>query len=56
MKQRVFNIVMVVVKGFLPFYLFTFLPLTSKAQTNEQMGGVYYAYPIESGIEKPQLQ
>ena len=56
MKQRVYNIVMGVVKGFLPFYLFTFLPLTSKAQTNEQMGGVYYAYPIESGIEKPQLQ
>ena len=24
MKQRVYNIVMGVVKGFLPFYLFTF--------------------------------
>ena len=22
----------------------------------EQMGGVYYAYPIESGTDKPQLQ
>ena len=28
----------------LPFYLFTFLPLS--AQSLEQMGGVYYAYPV----------
>ena len=38
----------------LPLYLFTFLPLS--AQSLEQMGGVYYAYPIETGIMSPQLQ
>ena len=38
----------------LPLYLFTFLPLS--AQSLEQMGGVYYAYPIETGITSPQLQ
>ena len=32
----------------LPFYLLTFLPLA--AQTPEQMGGVYYAYPMTETI------
>ena len=53
MKQRVFNLVMGAVKGLL--CLLTLLPLSVSAQTNEQMGGVYYAYPIESGKAKPQL-
>ena len=53
MKQRVFNPVMGAVKGLL--CLLTLLPLSVSAQTNEQMGGVYYAYPIESGKAKPQL-
>ena len=28
----------------------------SKTKSPQQMGGVYYAYPIESGVDKPQLQ
>ena len=28
----------------------------SQTKSAQQMGGVYYAYPIESGIDKPQLQ
>ena len=38
------------VKGLLPFCLLTFLPLTMSAQTNEQMGGVYYAYPVTETV------
>ena len=28
----------------------------AQTKSPQQMGGVYYAYPIESGIDKPQLQ
>ena len=44
MDKRYWNMVLRRVLATLPFYLFTFLPLS--AQTQEQMGGVYYAYPI----------
>ena len=37
----------------IPFYLFTFLPLSAQY---EKLGGVYYAYPIESGMANPLLQ
>ena len=50
MNQRVFNMVIGTVKGLLPFCLLTFLPLTISAQTNEQMGGVYYAYPMTETV------
>ena len=50
MNQRVFNMVIGAVKGLLPFCLLTFLPLTMSAQTNEQMGGVYYAYPVTETV------
>ena len=50
MKQRVFNMVMDAVKGLLPFYLLTLLPLTTFAQSLEQMGGVYYAYPVTETV------
>lgn len=50
MNQRVFNMVIGAVKGLLPFCLLTFLPLTISAQTNEQMGGVYYAYPMTETV------
>lgn len=50
MNQRVFNMVIGAVKGLLPFCLLTFLPLTMSAQTNEQMGGVYYAYPMTETV------
>ena len=46
MKQMVYNRVIGMVKGLLPFYLLTFLPLTMFSQSLEQMGGVYYAYPV----------
>ena len=38
---------------FLPFYLLTLLPLHAQ---HEKLGGVYYAYPIESGMASPLLQ
>ena len=37
----------------IPFYLFIFLPLSAQY---EKLGGVYYAYPIESGASSPLLQ
>ena len=37
----------------LPFYLLTFLPLHAQY---EKMGGVYYAYPVESGDVAPDIK
>ena len=47
------NMVLRRVAIFLPFYLFTFLPLHAQY---EKMGGVYYAYPVESGDVEPDIK
>ena len=36
--------------------LFACVIALAQQKSPQQMGGVYYAYPIESGIDKPQLQ
>ena len=44
MNIRIINKIKGLVIGVLLYHLFTFSPLS--AQTREQMGGVYYAYPV----------
>ena len=36
--------------------LFACVLVMAQTKSPQQMGGVYYAYPIETGIDKPQLQ
>ena len=50
MVKKSMNMVLRRVAIILPFYLFTFLPLHAQY---EKMGGVYYAYPVESGDVAP---
>ena len=53
MVKKSMNMVLRRVAIILPFYLFTFLPLHAQY---EKMGGVYYAYPVESGDVAPDIK